>query len=105
MREFYTFFVKFTYLVLGIIQSLLGLRFIFRIFAANSTAPFVDWLYATTDVLISPFRGIFVNPVAEGRFVFDITTLITMIMYWLFFALILHVFDLMYVNSRSTKRE
>lgn len=97
------FFVRFTNFVLGIIETLLGLRFIFRLFAANSTAPFVNWLYDVTDVLISPFRGIFASPVLEGRSIFDITTLIAMIIYALAFALILYLFDLF--SHTDHKRE
>lgn len=86
-------FVGLTNLVFGIIEALLALRFIFKLFAANSQAPFVDWLYTTTDSINSPFREIFHSAVIDGQFVFDVTTLVSMILYGLFFSLIIYIFD------------
>lgn len=92
MRQLDRFFVSFTDLVFGVIAALLMLRFVFRLFAANSEAPFVAWLYGTTDTLISPFRGIFVSPLVDGRFEFDITALIALVMYSLIFGLIMRLY-------------
>ncbi len=88
------FFVDLTQFVFTLFEALLGLRFIFKLFAANTTAPFVRWLYETSDVLISPFRGIFQSPVIEGRFVFDVTALVAIIIYGLIASLIIYLFNL-----------
>src|ERR1044072_4789117 len=87
-------FVNFTNLVFSVLEGLLVLRFIFKLLAANSSAPFVYWLYTTTDFLNSPFRVIFRTPVIDGQFVFDITTLISIVLYALLFSFILYLFDL-----------
>lgn len=94
-------FTGLTNLVFSILGALLLLRFIFKLFAANSQAPFVDWLYRTTDILNSLFRGIFETPVIDGRFVFDITTLISLVLYALFFSLIMYLFDFAFGVERE----
>lgn len=69
--------------VIGIIELFLGFRFIFRLLGANTGAPFVNWLYETTDPLINPFRGIFPTPKIEGIFAVEFTTLVALIVYML----------------------
>lgn len=90
-----------TNLVFAIFESLLVLRFVFRLFAANSGAPFSSWLYSTTDVIISPFRNIFTSPVIDGKFEFDITALIAIVLYALLFSLIIYLFDLLFGINRE----
>lgn len=80
-------------LVYWLVEALLLLRFIFKLFAANSTAPFTTWLYDTTNVLIHPFRGIFPAPVIDRTFVFDISALIAMVIYALVFEFIIYLFN------------
>ncbi len=94
------FFYNLTNLLLLIIEALIGLRFIFKLFAANSSAEFVTWVYQTSDVLVSPFRGIFQTQVINGKFVFDITALIALIIYGLIFAFILYLFDIAFNVER-----
>lgn len=99
--QLHRLFAGLTNLILAIVEILLGLRFIFRLFAANGTAPFVTWLYQTSDILVSPFRGIFQTPVFNGQFVFDITALISLLVYGLIFAFILYLFDIAFGVNRD----
>lgn len=94
-------FIGLTNVIFTVFEVLLGLRFVFRLFAANSIAPFVSWLYATTDVLVSPFRGIFQTPIIESKFVFDITALVALVIYGLIFALIIYLFDFAFGVRRN----
>lgn len=50
---------KIFYYILGVVEALLGLRFLLKIFGANSTSPFVDFMYGVTSIFVAPFRGIF----------------------------------------------
>jgi hypothetical protein len=52
------------YYVLGVLEILLGFRFIFKLLAANPTSGFVSMIYAITNVLLVPFTGIFQTAVA-----------------------------------------
>lgn len=98
--EIHNFLVGLANVVFGAIMLLLGLRFIFRLFGANPGAPFVDWLYNTTGELLYPFRGIFPTPVIDGGFVFDVTTLVALVIYGLLLALIVYLLDLLFGVKR-----
>ncbi len=84
-------------LVVGVIEFLLLLRFIFKFFVANLSTPFVAWIYSTTAPLVSPFAKILPN-LNIGQFVIDFTTLVALIVYVLIGYLILQLFS--YVGPR-----
>ncbi len=65
------------------VLTVLGLRFILRLFGANDTAGFVSWVYEMSAVLLEPFRGIFPTQTFENQFVFEFSTLFAMIVYGL----------------------
>ncbi len=78
--------------VVGIIEFLLTLRFVFKFFAASAHATFVSWLYDTTAPLVSPFVGILPN-LKLGAFVIDFATLAALIVYTLVGYFILQLFS------------
>jgi uncharacterized protein YggT (Ycf19 family) len=67
--------------IVGVIAFFLGFRFLFRLFGASENAPFVRWLYATTEPLLNPFSGIFPAPALQGRYVVEFTTLVALLVY------------------------
>jgi len=81
------------YLIGGIIESLVGLRFLFEILGANPNSPFVMWIYDWSTPLVAPFAGIFgQDPVITGAgvvaaSVFDWTALVAFIVYGIIFSL------------------
>jgi hypothetical protein len=81
-----------TYLVYGyslLASAFLGIGFFLLLFSANSTTPFVKFMYETCNVFIAPFRGIFpLKPVGETGY-FSASALFAILMY-LLFALALH---------------
>ena len=68
-------------LFVGAVELVLGLRFVLKLFGANASNGFVSWVYEMSDVLLSPFRGIFPAEVFENRYVLEFTTLFAMLMY------------------------
>lgn len=68
------------YFILGVLEVILLLRFIFRLLGANEGNGFVMFLYNLSYVFVAPFEGIFTDP-HVGRVVFEITTLIAMLIY------------------------
>jgi uncharacterized protein YggT (Ycf19 family) len=68
------------YLVLGIIETLLILRVILKLLAANPSAGFASFLYGVTGPLVAPFQGIFPSP-ATSRSVLDLSTLVGIVVY------------------------
>ncbi len=66
--------------ILGLIEILLGFRFVFKLFGANAGSPFVRLIYGLTDGMTWPFRGIFRIVEVSGA-VFDWSTLVAMAVY------------------------
>ena len=66
--------------VLGLLEALLGLRFIFKLIGANPNNSFAIFLYELTDFFVRPFATLTGTP-AAGNMVFEFSTLITMIVY------------------------
>lgn len=64
-----------------VVESILGLRFLLKLFGANAGNGFVSWVYEMSDVLLDPFRGIFPAKVFENQYVFEFSTLFAMLMY------------------------
>jgi uncharacterized protein YggT (Ycf19 family) len=68
---------------IGIAQTIIGLRIILKLFGANAGAPFVGWLYETSQPLLNPFVGMFPSPVLDGNFVIEFSALFALIIYTL----------------------
>lgn len=86
----------------GLIEGLLGLRVILKLFGANAAAPFVNWVYSVTAPLLGPFKGAFPAPALEGGFVIEFTALFAMLVYALVTYLLLEL--VAQTNLLSTKR-
>jgi uncharacterized protein YggT (Ycf19 family) len=84
-------------IIVGIIEFLLSLRFIFKFFVVNISTPFVAWIYGVTAPLVSPFARILPD-LKLGRFVVDFATLVALVVYVLIGYLILEIFS--YVGPR-----
>lgn len=89
-------------IVVGVIEFLLSLRFVFKFFVVNSSTPFVAWIYGATVSLVSPFARILPD-LKLGGFVVDFATLIALIVYVLIGYLILQIFS--YVGPRYYYRD
>lgn len=66
----------------GILETLLGLRFVLKLLAANPDAGFARFVYGITSVFLVPFQGLTATPSASGA-VLEIPTLIAMLVYGL----------------------
>lgn len=88
-------------IVVGVIEFLLSLRFVFKFFVVNTGTPFVAWLYGVTAPLVSPFAGIAPN-LKLGGFVVDFATLVALVVYVLIGYLILQIFS--YAGPRYYNR-
>ena len=66
--------------VLGLLEALLGLRFLFKLIGANAVNQFASFLYGLTDIFVKPFVTLIGAP-SVGNIVFEVPTLIAMIVY------------------------
>ena len=87
--------VSIIYAIGGFIETLIGLRIIFRLVGANASNGFVSWIYDWSTPLVAPFSGILgqdatvlhgVGTVTNS--VFDWTALIALIVIGLIVGLI-----------------
>lgn len=72
------------WLLLGILEAVLGLRFLFKLIGVNPANPFASILYGFSDIFVAPFANLTGTPSADGM-VFEFTTLLAMLIYALVF--------------------
>jgi hypothetical protein len=79
------------WLLLGALESLLLLRVILKMLAANPGNPFASLVYGLSNLFVWPFVGLTITPSALG-IVVEISTIIAMVVYamlgWLFISLV-----------------
>ena len=68
--------------LLGLIEIILAMRFLLRLLGANTRAGFTDFIYTVSSIFTAPFDAVFRNARVEGS-VFEWTTLLAMLVYWL----------------------
>ena len=73
--------VQAIYLVFGLIEGLLLIRFVLRALAANPEAGFAQAVYAITGVLVAPFTGLFGTPQIASGAALELSTLIALLVY------------------------
>ena len=89
------------YTLLGILEILLGLRFVLKLIAANPDSGFTVFIYGITGLFMSPFNAIIGTPTFGGSS-FEATTLIAMAVYALLFWVVVRVLQV--ATSQTTAR-
>ena len=88
-----------------IVEGFLALRFLLKLFGASATAPFVNWVYNMSDVLLQPFRGIFPSTIVQNRYVLEFSTIFAMVVYAIIALVLIWVINLVApVPTVVTKR-
>jgi uncharacterized protein YggT (Ycf19 family) len=77
------------YLVFLAYAVILGIAFFLRLFGANPSAEFADWIFRASTRIMEPFRGIFPTTQIGERSEFDASLLFAMVIY-LVVAITLH---------------
>jgi hypothetical protein len=100
-------FTQLIWLLVGLLEGVLALRFIFKLIGVNAANAFASLLYRVTDLFLAPFASLTGTPAAEGM-VLEVSTLIAMLVYALIgWALARIVYVLFYrpsgaVSTRQT---
>ena len=89
------------YTLLGILEILLGLRFLLKLIAANPDSGFTVFIYGVTGLFMAPFNALIGTP-TFGDSSFEATTLVAMAVYALFFWVLVRVVQV--VTSQTTAR-
>ncbi|MGM3307772.1 YggT family protein [Anabaena sp. WFMT] len=70
------------YLLVGLLEILLILRFLLRFSGANTQNTFAQFIYNLSAPFIAPFSTLFISPVSGGGAnIFDVNALIAIIIY------------------------
>ena len=89
------------WLFLGILESLIALRILFKLIAVNAENPFANLLYSTTHLFVAPFTSLVGAPAAGGM-VFEFYSIIAMIVYWLVGWGVERIIYVFFYRSRGT---
>jgi hypothetical protein len=87
------------YLLFGILEGLLGIRFVLGLLGANPAAGFAQFIYGMTGPFIAPFVGLFGQPRFEGS-VFEFNSLVAIIVYALIAWVLVKIVWLTMADSR-----
>ncbi len=87
--------------ILGLLEILLGLRFLLKLIAANPNSGFAVFIYGITKPFLAPFTALVGTPTSGGT-ILEVTTLIAMAVYALFFWIVVRI--VLIAANRPTAR-
>ena len=87
--------------VLAVVELFIAFRIILKLFGANTSTPFVNWIYETSRALVAPFLGMFPAPVLEGGFVIEFSSIFALVVYAILGYLVIELLE--FVSFNSTK--
>lgn len=77
--------------VLYLVEALLIARFVLKLLGANPNATFSDLVYSLSYIFTWPFTTVFNHDYIQGS-IFEWTTLLAMVVYWLLATAIIKLF-------------
>ena len=88
------------YLVAGVLEGLIAIRFALRLLSANPDAAFTAFIYNVSEPFVVPFAGIFPSFRSEGS-VFEPHAILAIVMYALLAWLLTRIVWLAWGETRS----
>ena len=70
------------YLIFGVVEALLAIRFVLKLLGANPEAGFASFIYRISAPLVAPFVGLFGTPQLNGM-VLELEALVAIVVYGL----------------------
>jgi uncharacterized protein YggT (Ycf19 family) len=70
------------YLIFGVVEALLVIRFVLKLLGANAEAGFASFIYRISEPLVAPFVGLFGTPQVNGMVV-EVEALVAIVVYGL----------------------
>ena len=89
------------YLIFGLVEALLLIRFVLKALGANAEAGFAQFMYGVTGPLVAPFVGLFGTPQAASGATLEVQTLIALVVYALVAWLLARAVGLLFGEGRS----
>ena len=91
------------YLLFGILEGLLAIRFVLGLLGANPAAGFAQLIFSITRPFLAPFVGLFGQPRFEGS-VFEVNALVAILVYALIAWVLVKVVGLVLGETRRGVR-
>jgi hypothetical protein len=91
------------YFVMGVLEVLLALRFLFRIINAETTNGLVNFIYNFTAPFVAPFNGIFNDQSLQRGSLVEISTLLAMVLYAILTYGVIQLLYLLFTPGRSSR--
>ncbi|MDB5081886.1 MAG: YggT family protein [Chloroflexi bacterium] len=91
------------YFVMGFLEVLLALRFLFRILGSDSSNGLVNFIYNFTGPFVAPFNGIFNDQNLQRASVIEISTLLAMALYAILTYGIIQLLYILFTPDRSSR--
>jgi hypothetical protein len=92
--------------VVGVMDVLIAIRFVLLATGANENAGFAQLIYGLTNWMVAPFASLFGQPLtypgAAGTAVFEVASLVAIVVYALVGLLIVKIAQLMLGTNRTT---
>ncbi len=82
--------IQVDYLVFGIIEAIVVIRFLLKLLGANPDAAFTSFMYQISSPFVAPFQGVFPSPATQGS-VLELASLLAIIVYILLSILIAQI--------------
>jgi uncharacterized protein YggT (Ycf19 family) len=70
------------YLIFGIVEALIIIRFVLKLLGANAEAGFASFIYRISEPLVAPFLGLFGSPQVNGM-VLELESIVAIVVYGL----------------------
>jgi len=86
--------------LLSLLEALLAFRFVLKLMGANSEAGFTSFIYGITWPFTAPFLAVFSKTTVQSS-IFEWTTLLTMLVYWMIALAIVKLFMMSKTVSTS----
>lgn len=91
------------YFLVGLLEVLLTLRFVFRLINADATTGFANFIYNFTHPFVVPFNGIFNDQAIARVGVLEFSTLVAMVIYALVGYGIARLLYVLFAPNRSSQ--
>lgn len=95
---------KLVNIVVEIIEAILGIHILLKLFQANTDVPFVRWMFDLSAPLLRPFKGIFKEMVFQDHYVLDLSALFALIIYGIVGYLVMLLIGAVERGSKKRRR-
>ena len=92
---------QFIGLVAAVVESLIGLRFLLKLIAANPNSPFANFVYNFTDLFMWPFHNLVTTPTASNGMALELNALIAIVVYALLAWVVIKLIYLIFSPAKS----